>query len=328
MPSRLLAVSKGINAAREGGAVHRATRSGMSSGSSWVRSRSPRRRASTLPQRTRRTRPSLGPAVRRSFPPSISPEPAVASVGGAFELTMARPSGAAITVSAPFEHDHGAALRRRSRGRAPSCRLLTSKRRANSPSSGVSTQGTADRHRTGPRRNPANTPPTASASSSTGRPRRQHREGCVRGSSRRCGHPVRCPKALKRASASRRLEVPRLRDWAHHDAPERSRIHGKRTRGGPQCRPRPAPRARRPRRHARGAGGRVAAPEQRMSTRVLVAGELDPRQPSRPEPPIVLRYVATSISIEPRRRACRWRRRIVSPHRAAPRQQQGRASCE
>ena len=35
-------------------------------------------------------------------PPRTSPAPAVAKVGGAFELMMARPSGAAITVSAPF----------------------------------------------------------------------------------------------------------------------------------------------------------------------------------------------------------------------------------
>ena len=46
-------------------------------------------------------------------PPSTSPAPAVANVAGAFELIMARPSGAAMTVSAPFKHDHRAARARR-----------------------------------------------------------------------------------------------------------------------------------------------------------------------------------------------------------------------
>ncbi len=36
------------------------------------------------------------------MPASTSPEPAVASQGGAFSQIAARPSGAAITVSAPF----------------------------------------------------------------------------------------------------------------------------------------------------------------------------------------------------------------------------------
>ena len=36
------------------------------------------------------------------IPASTSPEPAVASQGGAFSLIAARPSGAAITVSGPF----------------------------------------------------------------------------------------------------------------------------------------------------------------------------------------------------------------------------------
>ena len=43
-------------------------------------------------------------------PASTSPEPAVASQGGAFSLIAARPSGAATQVSAPFKHDDGAAL--------------------------------------------------------------------------------------------------------------------------------------------------------------------------------------------------------------------------
>ena len=36
------------------------------------------------------------------MPASTSPEPAVASQGGAFSLMAARPSGAAITVSGPL----------------------------------------------------------------------------------------------------------------------------------------------------------------------------------------------------------------------------------
>ena len=37
-----------------------------------------------------------------TMPPRTSPAPAVASVGGALALTMARPPGAAITVSLPL----------------------------------------------------------------------------------------------------------------------------------------------------------------------------------------------------------------------------------
>jgi len=37
------------------------------------------------------------------MPLNTSPDPAVAKVGGAFALMIARPSGAAMTVSAPFK---------------------------------------------------------------------------------------------------------------------------------------------------------------------------------------------------------------------------------
>ena len=73
------------------------------------------------------------------IPPSTSPAPAVAKVGGALALMMARPSGAAMTVSAPFSTITAPLVRAAARARV-SLSPLESNRRANSPSCGVSTQ--------------------------------------------------------------------------------------------------------------------------------------------------------------------------------------------
>ena len=54
------------------------------------------------------------------IPASTSPEPAVASQGGAEALIAARPSGAAMMVSAPFSSTHATGARRgRTRGGKP-----------------------------------------------------------------------------------------------------------------------------------------------------------------------------------------------------------------
>ena len=76
------------------------------------------------------------------MPPKTSPDPAVANVGGALALMMARPSGAAITVSEPLR-TMTAPLRRAAARVRVSLSPLGSNRRRNSPSCGVSTQGPA-----------------------------------------------------------------------------------------------------------------------------------------------------------------------------------------
>ena len=75
-----------------------------------------------------------------TMPLSTSPEPAVASVGGALALMMASPSGDAITVSLPF-NTTTAPLRRAAARVRLSLSLSVLNKRANSPSCGVSTQG-------------------------------------------------------------------------------------------------------------------------------------------------------------------------------------------
>src|SRR5665213_2686536 len=75
-----------------------------------------------------------------TMPASTSPEPAVASSGGAFSLIAARPSGAAITVSAPFSKTT-APLALAARSARSSLLPEASNSRANSPSCGVNTQG-------------------------------------------------------------------------------------------------------------------------------------------------------------------------------------------
>ena len=86
------------------------------------------------------SRPAMKPA-------STSPEPAVASQGGAFSVIEARPSGAATTVSEPFSSTTAPDVcgRRRARDHIlmhfqPLVRSDLNKR-ANSPSCGVSTVG-------------------------------------------------------------------------------------------------------------------------------------------------------------------------------------------
>ncbi len=66
-------------------------------------------------------------------------EPAVARVGGALLLMMARPSGAAMTVSAPF-NTITAPLRRAASRARDNLSPVASKMRLNSPSCGVMTQ--------------------------------------------------------------------------------------------------------------------------------------------------------------------------------------------
>ncbi len=66
------------------------------------RSRRPPRHAATPLRPRRGTAPCLARAGRARCRPSTSPAPAVASVGGALALMIARPSGAAITVSLPL----------------------------------------------------------------------------------------------------------------------------------------------------------------------------------------------------------------------------------
>ena len=88
------------------------------------------------------------------MPASTSPEPAVASCGGALSLIAARPSGAAITVSLPFSSTTAPLARAARRARssllsdAPAARP---NRRANSPSCGVITQSRLDRGEQRPR---------------------------------------------------------------------------------------------------------------------------------------------------------------------------------
>ena len=74
------------------------------------------------------------------MPAKTSPEPEVASVGGALQFITARPSGAAITVSAPFSTIMAPLSLAADRARltlSPS----KSKTRLNSPSCGVITYG-------------------------------------------------------------------------------------------------------------------------------------------------------------------------------------------
>ena len=72
------------------------------------------------------------------MPLSTSPDPAVASDGGAFVLMIAVPSGAAMTVSLPLRTT--TALLRRAAARArESLSPRKSNSRLNSPSCGVST---------------------------------------------------------------------------------------------------------------------------------------------------------------------------------------------
>ena len=78
------------------------------------------------------------------MPASTSPAPAVASQGGALEAMVARPSGAATTVSGPLSSTtaplRAAAARTRSSFERLGCLLLISlNNRGNSPSCGVST---------------------------------------------------------------------------------------------------------------------------------------------------------------------------------------------
>ena len=67
-----------------------------------VRMPQPPRRAATRLQRRPATGPCPGSGGPSTMPPKTSPDPAVPSVAGALALTMARPSGAAITVSVPL----------------------------------------------------------------------------------------------------------------------------------------------------------------------------------------------------------------------------------
>ena len=94
-------------------------------------------------------RHALGQQARPTKPASTSPEPAVASQGGAFSVIAARPSGAATTVSAPLSSTtapDAAAARALLEFRSTSdLRPDPLNNRANSPSCGVSTVGAAAR---------------------------------------------------------------------------------------------------------------------------------------------------------------------------------------
>lgn len=100
------------------------------------------------------------------IPPRTSPEPAVARLAGALELIRVRPSGAAMTVSAPFK-TITAPLRRAAARARDSLSPPVSKRRRNSPSCGVMTQGPLMASNSSSRR--AAKTLIASASSNTGR---------------------------------------------------------------------------------------------------------------------------------------------------------------
>ena len=82
----------------------------------------PRRAATPRPRRPRTARMPCASSPS-TIPASTSPEPAVASCGGAFSLIAARPSGAAITVSAPLSSTTAPLSRaaRRARSSLPAC---------------------------------------------------------------------------------------------------------------------------------------------------------------------------------------------------------------
>ena len=128
-----------------------------------------------------RTPACPAPAAPSTMPARTSPEPAVASSGGAFSLIAARPSGAAITVSAPFSRTTAPLSPRGAAGaRRACCRAGWSNRRANSPSCGVITHRACGSPRTESARSPAKTV-SASASSTVRLPRGEDRQRLVAG---------------------------------------------------------------------------------------------------------------------------------------------------
>ena len=274
----------------------------------------------------RRRRAARAPWVIKpaASPASTSPDPAVASVAGAWTLMTARPSGAAITVSGPLSRTVAPLERRR----LPHARDLARHRRQvgkQAPELAFvrrQQDGPADR-REQARRISAKAV-MASASSTTrpaGRQRRQH--GIARAlvdAGARTDQEGVAPLVLQQSREGRAvIDFDDQVAGLGHPVDGRRRL--RRRDGHQPCPGAPGRQCRQPRR----AGGRSAAEDREMAARVFVVAA--DRRAARPPPTAAgsLRQSRGADRVEHRRSECRYRRPAARRTGAVLRANNGRA---